>query len=109
MLIAALLGLHYGNAQHKTVEVGGAAMSSSKNIVEHAVNSKDHTTVVAAMKAAGLLKTLESSGHSLFLRLQIRLSKCYQKRNCRLYSSQPTSRWQVRRQYALFEVLNLYV
>src|SRR5471032_2660542 len=42
--------------------VGGAAMSSSKNIVENAVNSADHTTLVAAVKAAGLVDTLEGPG-----------------------------------------------
>ena len=42
--------------------VGGAAMYPSKNIVENAVNSKDHTTLVAAVKAAGLVPTLESPG-----------------------------------------------
>jgi uncharacterized surface protein with fasciclin (FAS1) repeats len=42
--------------------VGGAAMFPSKNIVENAVNSKDHTTLVAAVKAAGLVDTLESAG-----------------------------------------------
>ena len=45
-----------------TVEVGGAAMYPSKNIVENAVNSKDHTTLVAAVKAAGLVETLQSAG-----------------------------------------------
>lgn len=49
-------------AQEKTVEVGGAAMYPSKNIVENAVNSKDHTTLVAAVKAAGLVETLQSAG-----------------------------------------------
>ena len=44
----------------KTVMVGGAAMFPSKNIVQNAVNSKDHTTLVAAVKAAGLVETLES-------------------------------------------------
>ena len=44
------------------VMVGGAAMFPSKNIVENAVNSKDHTTLVAAVKAAGLVDTLESKG-----------------------------------------------
>ncbi|MEO8319422.1 MAG: fasciclin domain-containing protein, partial [Bradyrhizobium sp.] len=39
----------------KTVMVGGAAMFPSKNIVQNAVNSKDHTTLVAAVKAAGLV------------------------------------------------------
>jgi len=42
--------------------VGGAAMYPTKNIVENAVNSKDHTTLVAAVKAAGLVDTLESKG-----------------------------------------------
>ncbi|MGA8399041.1 MAG: fasciclin domain-containing protein [Stellaceae bacterium] len=42
--------------------VGGAAMFPTKNIVENAVNSKDHTTLVAAVKAAGLVQTLEGPG-----------------------------------------------
>lgn len=42
--------------------VGGAAMYKTKNIVENAVNSKDHTTLVAAVKAAGLVDTLMSAG-----------------------------------------------
>jgi uncharacterized surface protein with fasciclin (FAS1) repeats len=42
--------------------VGGAAMYPTKNIVENAVNSKDHTTLVAAVKAAGLVDTLEGPG-----------------------------------------------
>src|SRR5438105_8608526 len=46
----------------KTVMVGGAAMFPSKNIIQNAVNSKDHTTLVAAVKAAGLVNTLESKG-----------------------------------------------
>jgi uncharacterized surface protein with fasciclin (FAS1) repeats len=45
-----------------TVEVGGAPMYASKNIVENAVNSKDHTTLVAAVKAAGLVETLQGRG-----------------------------------------------
>ena len=45
-----------------TVTVGGAPMYPSKNIVENAVNSKDHTTLVAAVKAAGLVDTLEGAG-----------------------------------------------
>lgn len=49
-------------AQEKTVEVGGAAMYPSKNIVANAVNSKDHTTLVAAVKAAGLVETLQGAG-----------------------------------------------
>ncbi len=42
--------------------VGGAPMYPSKNIVENAVNSKDHTTLVAAVKAAGLVETLSGPG-----------------------------------------------
>jgi uncharacterized surface protein with fasciclin (FAS1) repeats len=49
-------------AQEKTVMVGGAAMFPSKNIIQNAVNSKDHTTLVAAVKAAGLVQTLEGKG-----------------------------------------------
>ena len=54
-----------GNAfaqKEKTVTVGGAPMYPSKNIVENAVNSKDHTTLVAAVKAADLVETLMSKG-----------------------------------------------
>ena len=46
----------------KTVMVGGAPMYPTKNIVENAVNSKDHTTLVAALKAAGLVETLQGAG-----------------------------------------------
>lgn len=46
----------------KTVMVGGAPMYPSKNIIENAVNSKDHTTLVAAVKAAGLVETLQGAG-----------------------------------------------
>jgi uncharacterized surface protein with fasciclin (FAS1) repeats len=46
----------------KTVMVGGAAMFPNKDIVDNAVNSKDHTTLVAAVKAAGLVDTLKSPG-----------------------------------------------
>lgn len=46
----------------KTVIVGGAPMYPSKNIVENALNSKDHTTLVAAVSAAGLVETLKGKG-----------------------------------------------
>jgi len=59
--IAALL-VNATFAQETTVQVGGAPMYPSKNIVENAVNSKDHTTLVAAVKAAGLVETLEGAG-----------------------------------------------
>lgn len=53
-----------GAADARNPMVGGAAMYSTKNIVQNAVNSKDHTTLVAAVKAAGLVDTL--SGKSPF-------------------------------------------
>jgi len=46
----------------KTVMVGGAPMYPNKNIIQNAVNSKDHTTLVAAVKAAGLVDTLQGPG-----------------------------------------------
>jgi uncharacterized surface protein with fasciclin (FAS1) repeats len=46
----------------KNPTVGGQEMYPTKNIVENAVNSADHTTLVAAVKAAGLVETLESAG-----------------------------------------------
>ena len=48
--------------KEQTVTVGGAPMYPSKNIVQNAVNSKDHTTLVAAVKAAGLVDTLQGAG-----------------------------------------------
>ena len=65
-LSIAILGLALvfgttANAQ-KSVTVGGAPMYPSKNIVENAVNSKDHTTLVAAVKAGDLVETLMSKG-----------------------------------------------
>ena len=63
LFILAALFMNASFAQmEKTVMVGGAAMYPSKNIVENAVNSKDHTTLVAAVKAAGLVETLSGKG-----------------------------------------------
>ncbi|TAH03729.1 MAG: fasciclin domain-containing protein [Sphingobacteriales bacterium] len=63
MLLVTALFINSSYAQkEKTVQVGGAPMYPSKNIVENAVNSKDHTTLVAAVKAAGLVETLQSAG-----------------------------------------------
>jgi uncharacterized surface protein with fasciclin (FAS1) repeats len=73
MLFAAALFMNASFAQktdkmdkmdkmEKTVDVGGAPMYPSKNIVQNAVNSKDHTTLVTAVKAAGLVETLQSPG-----------------------------------------------
>ncbi|HNP21462.1 MAG TPA: fasciclin domain-containing protein [Panacibacter sp.] len=60
--MAALLFTNVSYAQEKSVMVGGAAMFPSKTIVENAMNSKDHTTLVAAVKAAGLVETLQGDG-----------------------------------------------
>lgn len=57
-----ILTIAGGNSFAQMKMVGGAAMYPTKNIVENAVNSKDHTTLVAAVKAAGLVPTLESKG-----------------------------------------------
>lgn len=60
MTCALLINAAFG--QETTVEVGGAPMYPTRNIVENAINSKDHTTLVAAVKAAGLVETLEGPG-----------------------------------------------
>ncbi len=61
MIALMLVGVQSLKAQ-KTVMVGGEQMYPMKNIIENAVNSKDHTTLVAAVKAAGLVETLQGSG-----------------------------------------------
>ncbi|TRW16927.1 fasciclin domain-containing protein [Glacieibacterium frigidum] len=61
-MAAAGLGAGVAPAAAKTVTVGGAPMYPNKNIIENAVNSKDHTTLVAAVKAAGLVDTLSGPG-----------------------------------------------
>lgn len=61
-VVALLAASQVSFAQEKTVTVGGAPMYPSKNIIENAVNSKDHTTLVAAVKAAGLVETLSGPG-----------------------------------------------
>ena len=62
LLIAAALAVSAVPASAKNPMVGGAAMYPNKNIVQNAVNSKDHTTLVAAVQAAGLVDTLSSKG-----------------------------------------------
>src|SRR5882724_8862469 len=66
LMIVAALAFNGSFAQkmmnEKTVNVGGAAMYATRNIIENAVNSKDHTTLVAAVKAAGLVETLQGAG-----------------------------------------------
>ena len=62
--LAACTTMNDGNADvaASTTTVGGAAMYASRNIIENAVNSRDHTTLVAAVKAAGLVETLSGPG-----------------------------------------------
>src|SRR5438309_10900834 len=65
LLAASVLNASFAqkmNGKEKTVQVGGAPMYPSKNIIQNAVNSKDHTTLVAAVKAAGLVETLQGPG-----------------------------------------------
>ncbi len=71
-LSACMGGMHHSDsamasssgmaAMHDDPMVGGAAMYASKDIIDNAVNSKDHTTLVAAVKAAGLVDTLKGPG-----------------------------------------------
>lgn len=61
LVAAVLMNVSYAQKE-KTVEVGGAAMYPSKNIVENVVNSADHTTLVATVKTAGLVETLQGAG-----------------------------------------------
>jgi uncharacterized surface protein with fasciclin (FAS1) repeats len=60
--VAVIAAASMVSAQEKTKMVGGAEMFPSKNIVQNAMNSKDHTTLVAAVKAAGLVDTLSGAG-----------------------------------------------
>ncbi|MFC3180241.1 fasciclin domain-containing protein [Cypionkella sinensis] len=61
-MATAFLALSSGMALAENPMVGGAEMFPEKNIVENAVNSKDHTTLVAAVQAAGLAETLSGAG-----------------------------------------------
>jgi uncharacterized surface protein with fasciclin (FAS1) repeats len=61
-LFVLVLGCAFAAVAAQNPEVGGAPMYANKNIVENAINSKDHTTLVAAVKAAGLVDTLEGTG-----------------------------------------------
>ncbi|MGN6152206.1 MAG: fasciclin domain-containing protein [Lysobacteraceae bacterium] len=66
-LVATTLAAHAGNMSHAGMHqdnptVGGAPMLVTRDIVDNAVNSKDHTTLVAAVKAAGLVETLKGPG-----------------------------------------------
>lgn len=61
-LFALVTMLSSTASAQKPVTVGGAPMFPNKNIIENAVNSQDHTTLVAAVKAAGLVETLQGNG-----------------------------------------------
>jgi uncharacterized surface protein with fasciclin (FAS1) repeats len=61
-IATAILALSTGMALAENPMVGGAAMFENKTIVENAVNSADHTTLVAAVKAAGLVEALSGPG-----------------------------------------------
>jgi uncharacterized surface protein with fasciclin (FAS1) repeats len=62
LLFASLIAASATAAFAANPDVGGAPMFDTKNIIENAVNSKDHTTLVAAVKAAGLVETLQGAG-----------------------------------------------
>lgn len=64
LILSTLISLFMaiGAFAQKPVTVGGAPMYPTKNVIENAVNSKDHTTLVAAVKAAGLVETLSGNG-----------------------------------------------
>src|ERR1700756_5684210 len=59
---AVIASASFGVAYAANPDVGGAPMMETKNIIENAMNSKDHTTLVAAVKAGGLVATLEGAG-----------------------------------------------
>ncbi len=62
LALATTAALALGTASHAQVMVGGAEMLETRNIVENAVNSADHTTLVAAVQAAGMVDTLSGEG-----------------------------------------------
>jgi uncharacterized surface protein with fasciclin (FAS1) repeats len=62
VLFSAFVFSSHAQTMDNTVMVGGESMYPTKNIIENAVNSKKHTTLVAAVKAAGLVETLQSKG-----------------------------------------------
>ena len=62
VFVLALISVSSFAQMQRVPMVGGAVMSPTKNIVENASNSKDHTTLVAAVKAAGLVETLSGAG-----------------------------------------------
>ncbi len=62
VVLTPVLATAHDDSSERTIMVGGAMMSSSKDIVDNAVNSKEHTTLIAAVKAADLFNTLKGKG-----------------------------------------------
>jgi uncharacterized surface protein with fasciclin (FAS1) repeats len=62
ILTLALIGVSFIAVVAQTVWVGGEQMYPTKDIIDNAINSKEHTTLVAAVKAAGLVETLKGKG-----------------------------------------------
>ena len=62
ILMLALVGVCFIMTKAQTVWVGGEQMYPAKDIIDNAIHSKDHTTLVAAVKAAGLVETLKGNG-----------------------------------------------
>ena len=62
ILMLALVGVCFVMTKAQTVWVGGEQMYPAKDIIDNAIHSKDHTTLVAAVKAAGLVETLKGKG-----------------------------------------------
>ncbi len=86
LVALACLSANLAFAQiEKTKMVGGAESYLSKNIVENAVNSADHTTLVAAVKAVGLVETLQGKGPFTVLLLRTLLLTSFQKEPLRLF------------------------
>ena len=77
-LCLTIVSLQAISQTEMTVTVGGESMYPSKNIIENAVNSKDHTTLVAAVKAAGLVETFQGKGPLLIFELILFLLKVRQ-------------------------------
>lgn len=85
MTFGAVMSITAASAQ--TVNVGGEAMFPTKNIIENAINSKDHTTLVAAVKAAGLVDVLQGKVRLLFLHQPMMHLKIYPPARSKVYLS----------------------
>ena len=79
ILMLAFVGVCFVMTKAQTVWVGGEQMYPAKDIIDNAIHSKDHTTLVAAVKAAGLVETLKGKGPLQFLRRPTRLLQNFLK------------------------------